>query len=180
MESTPELRWAKWQQFPLPIFSSHILKHKFSVSKTFFKPTVWKHHILDLWDILKSDILAFFEQANFSETFITIILNSWPKCLTLLLTETVFLDTVTNIQRHMQDSTKTLFLMLRHIKFKQKGNLSMPKQTPLKKRLRKGVFQIVKNAWWTEATHTIWKKRRCEKYNSQKGKPRLSWQNTKY
>ena len=36
--------------------------------------------------------------------------------------------------------------MLRHIKFKQKGNLSMPKQTPLKKRLRKEVFQIVKNA----------------------------------
>ena len=99
-------RWAKWQQFPLPIFSSHILKHKFSVSKTFFKPTVWKHHIIDLWDILKSDIVAFFEQANFSETYITIILNSWPKCLTLLLTETLFLDTVTSIQRHMQDSTK--------------------------------------------------------------------------
>ena len=35
MDSATEPRWAKRQQIPLPIFSPHILKHKFSVSKTF-------------------------------------------------------------------------------------------------------------------------------------------------
>ena len=39
--------------------------------------------------------------------------------------------------------------------FLSQGDLPMPKQTPLKKRLRKGVFQIVKNAWWTEASERL-------------------------
>ena len=44
----------------------------------------WKKYI-DLWDVRKSDIAAFFAQANFSETYITLIFNSRPKYLTLRL-----------------------------------------------------------------------------------------------
>ena len=45
----------------------------------------WKKYI-DLWDVRKSDIAAsVFAQANFSETYITLIFNSRPKYLTLRL-----------------------------------------------------------------------------------------------
>ena len=88
MESTTEPRW-KDNSFLWPTISWHILKHKFSVSKTFFKPTVWKHYILDLWDILKSGIVAFFQQAYFNIEFTVEISD----------TETGFLDTVTNVQK---------------------------------------------------------------------------------
>ena len=56
------------QQFPSPTFSCHILKS--SLSKTVFKPTVWKGYIWDdifsLWDISKPRRHRnFFEQVNF-------------------------------------------------------------------------------------------------------------------
>ena len=38
-----------------------------SLSKTVFKPTIWKRYmgdIFSLWDISKLEIVAFFEQAN--------------------------------------------------------------------------------------------------------------------
>lgn len=40
------------------------------LSKTFFKPTVWKHYIDDifsLWDLSKPDIETFIQQANSHE-----------------------------------------------------------------------------------------------------------------
>ena len=40
---------------------------------------------IDPWDVRKSDIAAFFAQANFKETYITLIFNSRPKYLTLRL-----------------------------------------------------------------------------------------------
>ena len=40
---------------------------------------------IDPWDVRKSDIAAFFAQANFSETYITLIFNSRPKYLALRL-----------------------------------------------------------------------------------------------
>ena len=56
------------QQFPSPTFSCHIFKS--SLSKTVFKPTVWKGYIWDdifsLWDISKPRRHRnFFEQVNF-------------------------------------------------------------------------------------------------------------------
>ena len=60
-------RWAQRQQFPLPRFSWHILKHR-SLSKTVFKPTL-PEETLHGWhlfagDISKPDIVAFVEKAN--------------------------------------------------------------------------------------------------------------------
>ena len=37
-------RWAQRQQVPLPTFSWYILRQKLTLSKTVFKPTVWKHY----------------------------------------------------------------------------------------------------------------------------------------
>ena len=52
-----------------------------SLSKTVFKPTVWKRYIDDifsLWDISKPDIVAFFaEQVNLH----ALLWNSRPKYL---------------------------------------------------------------------------------------------------
>ena len=54
------------------IFMTHIKTT--ILSRTVFKPTVWKRYIDDifsLWDISKPDIKAFIEQANlFKETSI--------------------------------------------------------------------------------------------------------------
>ena len=54
------------------------------LSRTVFKPTVWKRYIDDifsLWDISKPDIEAFIEQHH----YITQLSNSRPKYLTLRL-----------------------------------------------------------------------------------------------
>ena len=60
------------------------------LSRTVFKPTVWKRYIDDifpLWDISKSDIEAFIEQANLHHPNIKFTAE-------ISDTETVFLDTV--------------------------------------------------------------------------------------
>ena len=60
------------------------------LSRTVFKPTVWKRYIDDifsLWDISKPDIEAFIEQANLHHPTIKFTAE-------ISDTETVFLDTV--------------------------------------------------------------------------------------
>ena len=84
------LQWAQRLQFLLPMFLWHILKQQFDLSRTVFKPTVWKRYIDDifpLWDISKSDIEAFIEQANLHHPNIKFTAE-------ISDTETVFLDTV--------------------------------------------------------------------------------------
>ena len=64
------------------IFMAHI--ETTILSRTVFKPTVWKRYIDDifsLWDISKPDIEAFIEQHH----YITQLSNSRPKYLTLRL-----------------------------------------------------------------------------------------------
>ena len=60
-------RWAQRQQFPFQLLSMAYIETQ-SLSKTVFKPTVWKRYVDDsvsLWDISKPDIVAFFaEQVN--------------------------------------------------------------------------------------------------------------------
>ena len=84
MESTisknPRYRDENIQQFPSNIFMAAYIETQ-SLSKTFFKPTVWKRYINDifsLWDISKPDIVAFFaEQVNLH----ALLWNSRPKYL---------------------------------------------------------------------------------------------------
>ena len=64
------------------IFMAHI--ETTILSRTVFKPTVWKRYIDDifsLWDLGKPGIKAFIEQANLHPQ----LSNSKPKCLTLRL-----------------------------------------------------------------------------------------------
>ena len=70
------------------IFMAHI--ETTILSKTVFKPTVWKRYIDDifsLWDISKRDIKAFIEQANLHHPTIKFTAQ-------ISDTETIFLDTV--------------------------------------------------------------------------------------
>ena len=70
------------------IFMAHI--ETTILSRTVFKPTVWKRYIDDifsLWDISKPDIEAFIEQANLHHPTIKFTAE-------ISDTETVFLDTV--------------------------------------------------------------------------------------
>ena len=72
MESTisknPRYRDEHTQQFPFQIFMAAYIEPQ-SLSKTVFKPTVWKRYINDifsLWDISKPRRHRnFFEQVNF-------------------------------------------------------------------------------------------------------------------
>ena len=60
------------------------------LSKTSFKPTVWKHYIDDifsLWDLSEPDIETFMEQANSHHSIIKVRAD-------ISDTKTVFLDTV--------------------------------------------------------------------------------------
>ena len=60
------------------------------LSRTVFKPTVWKRYIdntFSLWDISKPDIEAFIDQANLHHPTIKFTAE-------ISDTETVFLDTV--------------------------------------------------------------------------------------
>ena len=70
------------------IFMAHI--ETTILSRTVFKPTVWKRYIDDifsLWDISKPDIEAFIDQANLHHPTIKFTAE-------ISDTETVFLDTV--------------------------------------------------------------------------------------
>ena len=55
-------RWAQRQQFPFQLLSMAYIETQ-SLSKTVFKPTVWKRFIIDanfpLWDIRKPDIVRY-------------------------------------------------------------------------------------------------------------------------
>ena len=127
------------------------------LSKTAFKPTVWKHYIAD--DIFlplgksKSDIVAEFLRTS-KLHHPTLILNSRPKYLYRSDTETVILVTV--VYTKAQDSIKKLSLMSKHIFNKTKTfqythfTSCRPQsfngfalQTPLKQLLRK-LFQFQK------------------------------------
>ena len=101
-------RRAERQQFPLPTFSWHAYIATQILSKTAFKPTVWKHYIAD--DIFlplgksKSDIVAEFLRTS-KLHHPTLILNSRPKYLYRSDTETVILLTV--VYTKAQDSRKS-------------------------------------------------------------------------
>ena len=63
------------------IFMAHI--GKTILSRTVFKPTVWKRYIDDiffLWDISKPDIEAFIEQANLFWTWLyNLVSRIWKR-----------------------------------------------------------------------------------------------------
>ena len=94
----------KKKQFPYPTFSWNIVKDKFLVSTTVFKPTVWKHYILIR---SLSGIVVYFEQANLHKLkFIKFTADVSD-------TETWFLRNGYKYTK-AQDSTKTMSSMLRH------------------------------------------------------------------
>ena len=94
-------RRAQRQQVPLPTFSWHILRHKLILSKTAFKPTIWKHYIGDIFLPLgksKSHIVAEFLRTSKLRTspYSTIELTAE---ISICDTETVF-QTLLYMQRH--------------------------------------------------------------------------------
>ena len=89
MESTisknPRYRDEHTQQFPFQIFMAAYIEPQ-SLSKTVFKPTVWKRYINDIipqWDKSKLDIVDFFKFTERVNLRITLLWNSQPKYLTL-------------------------------------------------------------------------------------------------
>ena len=127
------------------------------LSKNVSKPTVWKRYIDDifsLWDISKSDIEQFIEQANSHHPTIKFTAE-------ISETETTFLNTV----------------ICKGERFKEQSILDKPTETfqythytschPLSVKigfvkgealrlLRRLTFQISKHACWLEVTHIIW------------------------
>ena len=83
-------RRAQRQQVPLPTFTWHILRHKLILSKTAFKPTIWRHYIGDIFLPLgksKSHIVAEFLRTSklHHPTLLSLLLNSRPKYLYVTL-----------------------------------------------------------------------------------------------
>ena len=93
MESTTyktmELQWVQRQQFRF-LCSFMAYTTTTTLSKTVFRPTVWKCYIDDIfsvWDISKPDIEAFIEQANLNHPTIKFTAETFDN-------ENAFLDTV--------------------------------------------------------------------------------------
>ena len=84
-------RWAQRQQFPFQLLSMAYIETQ-SLSKTVFKPTVWKRYINDifsLWDMV--DFFKFTEQVNLLHPTALLAMKFTPE---ICDTETIFLDPV--------------------------------------------------------------------------------------
>ena len=92
----PQYRDEHIQQFPFQHFMAAYIETQ-SLTKTVFKPTVWKCYIADifsLWDISKPDMVDFFkftEQVNLLHPTALLAMKCTPE---ISDTETIFLDPV--------------------------------------------------------------------------------------
>ena len=139
-----------------------------SLSKTVFKPTVWKRYINDifpLWDISKPDIVAFFaEQVNLH----ALLWNSRPKYLKMRHSFQKRL--YTKVQHSAKKWEKAILEVKTHLKRKPYSGYNFTSyHTPIVKapvwqtrslenptnKLLWGSISDFKSAWWTEASHTI-------------------------
>ena len=154
-----------------PTFSWHILKHKV-LSKTVFKPTVWKRYINDifsLWDISKPDIVAFFaEQVNLHARIKFTAERSEN--------ETFFLETVVYQGTTFSEKWEKAILDVTHFKRKPYSIYIFTSchppvvkapvwrtrslENPTNKLLW-GSISDFKSAWWTEGSHTQFWKQNC-------------------
>ena len=156
--------------FPTCIFMAHIETQ--SLSKTVFKPTVWKRYLDDifsLWDISKRDIVAFFaEQVNLH----ALLWNSRAKYLKMRHSFQKRL--YTKVQHSAKKWEKAILDVKTHLKRKPYGVYNFTSyhipivkasvwqtrslENPTNKLLWESISDF-KSAWWTEASHTILKEK---------------------
>ena len=139
-----------------------------SLSKTVFKPTVWKcciDDIFSLWDISKPDMVDFFkftEQVNLLHPTSLLAMKFTPE---IWHWDNLFIPRCIprhNIQRKMRKSyhwrkdvyTFSPLTTHRMLKWIWPMDLAL---SILRTNSSEEVFQISKSGWWTEAGHIILK-----------------------
>ena len=153
------------------IFMAHI--GTTILSRTVFKPTVWKRYIDDifsLWHISKPNIEAFIEQANLitSPNYQIHGRNIWHwDCVfrhDCIQRHKIQGKSILDVKTHFKTTETfqyTHFTSCHPPRLKKDLSKEKPwesyEQTPQKLRLRK-ILQISKNAWLTEFAHKLWKK----------------------
>ena len=176
MESTisknPRYR-GEHTQLPFQISMAAYIETQ-SLSKTVFKPTVWKRYINDisLWDKSKPDIVDFFK---FTER-VNLHITHWDNLLRHGCIPRH------NIQRKMRKSyhwrkdvyTFSPLTTHRMLKWIWPMDLAL---SILRTNSSEEVFQISKSGWWTEAGHTILKEKLLLEVKLTEGKQR-SWNKT--
>ena len=116
-------RWAQRQQFPLPTFSCHILKHKVGAkpsSNQLFGNATYRH--FSVWDINIPDTVAYFEQGS-------LLYPSFPsyhKFTTEIHWDNMLLDTV--VYKGTRFNGKTILDVKTH--FKQTETLPAAHTSP--------------------------------------------------
>ena len=144
MESTisknPRYR-GEHTQLPFQISMAAFIERQ-SLSKTAFKPTVWKRYINDifsLWEKSKPDIVDFFKFTERVNLHNTLQWNSRPKYLTL---RQYFWTRLYTKAQHSTKNEKKLSLTQRHI---LNGNLPVYTFSPLI------THQLLKWIWQTRS-----------------------------
>ena len=150
MESTiskkPRYRDEHIQQFPFQHFHGCIHWNT-KLSKTVFKPTVWKSYIDDtfsLWDISKPDMVDFFKFTDQVNLLHPTALLAIKLTAEISDTETIFLDQVVYQGTTLNEKwEKAIIDVKTHFKRKPSCIYISP----------------LKSGWWTEAGHTILKEK---------------------
>ena len=141
ISKNPRYRDENIQQFPSNIFMAAYIETQ-SLSKTFFKPTVWKRYINDifsLWDMV--DFFKFTEQVNLLHPTALLALKLTAE---ISDTRTIFFDTVVYQGTTLNEKwEKAIIDVKTHFKRKPSCIYISP----------------LKSGWWTEAGHTILKEK---------------------
>ena len=145
-----------------------------SLSKTVFKPTVWKRYVDDifsLWDISKPDIVAFFaEQVNLHHPTMKFTAE-------ISENETFFLETVVyqgttfsekwekailDVKTHFKRKPYSIYIFTSYHPPVVKAPVWQTRslENPTNKLLW-GSISDFKSAWWTEGSHTQFWKQNC-------------------